>query len=195
LIGFLHSGSPLEKRLIIPDSIRVRAESRCFPSHVSTKGGAISLRRRKRSPRSYNQRPLGQNRERIDSSLSFCLLCIRPVSCARVSGPIRQILRCVRDSRKPGLRQPGLGPPRCSDGHLLGTAPHVVEIGARAAFRLGRKSRAHERRACVAYLVYNSPPGSGRWRMFRIGFRYDQNWRGYIFPTVAWKRVSHPLRY
>jgi polyisoprenoid-binding protein YceI len=28
--------------LIIPDSIRVRAESRCFPSHVSTKGGAIS---------------------------------------------------------------------------------------------------------------------------------------------------------
>jgi hypothetical protein len=26
VIGFLHSGSPLEKRLIIPDSIRVRAE-------------------------------------------------------------------------------------------------------------------------------------------------------------------------
>jgi hypothetical protein len=46
LIGFLHSGSPLEKRLIIPDSIRVRAESRCFPSHVSTKGGAISIHSR-----------------------------------------------------------------------------------------------------------------------------------------------------
>lgn len=45
------------------------------------------------------------------------------------------------------------------------------------------------------YLVYNSPAGGGRWRMFRIGFRYDQNWRGYIFPTVAWKLVSHPLRY
>jgi hypothetical protein len=45
------------------------------------------------------------------------------------------------------------------------------------------------------YLVYNSPAGSGHWRMFRIGFRYDQNWRGYIFPTVAWKLVSRPLRY
>jgi putative addiction module killer protein len=33
--------------LIIPDSIRVRAESRCFPSHVSTKGGAISTSGRK----------------------------------------------------------------------------------------------------------------------------------------------------
>lgn len=45
------------------------------------------------------------------------------------------------------------------------------------------------------YLVYNSPDGKGRWRMFRIGFRYDRNWRGYIFPTVAWKRVTAPLRY
>jgi hypothetical protein len=45
------------------------------------------------------------------------------------------------------------------------------------------------------YLVYNSPDGSGSWHMFRIGFRYDLNWRGYISPTVAWKRVSRPLRY
>ena len=45
------------------------------------------------------------------------------------------------------------------------------------------------------YLVYNSPHGTGRWQMFRIGFRYDRSWRGYIFLTAAWKRVSHPLRY
>src|ERR1700719_5140451 len=42
LIGFPHSGSPLEKRLIIPDSIRARAESRYFLFQVSTKGGTTS---------------------------------------------------------------------------------------------------------------------------------------------------------
>ncbi len=45
------------------------------------------------------------------------------------------------------------------------------------------------------YLVYNSPDGSGRWRLFRMGFRYDRAWRGYIFPTVAWKCLPKPLRY
>ncbi|MGH9535370.1 MAG: hypothetical protein ACRD2E_10980 [Terriglobales bacterium] len=44
------------------------------------------------------------------------------------------------------------------------------------------------------YLVFNTPRGR-RWQMFRIGFRYDRNWRGYIFPTVACKGVSRPLRY
>jgi hypothetical protein len=65
--------------------------------------------------------------------------------------------------------------------------PHFVLIGNPERTNIGL--------AWPPYLVYNSPDGSGRWRMFRIGFRYDQNWRGYIFPTVAWKRVSHPLRY
>jgi hypothetical protein len=45
------------------------------------------------------------------------------------------------------------------------------------------------------YLVYNSPDGSGHWCIFRIGFRYDRAWRGYIFPTVAWKLLPRPLRY
>jgi hypothetical protein len=45
------------------------------------------------------------------------------------------------------------------------------------------------------YLVFNSPEGDGQWYMFRVGFRYDRNWRGYIFPTIAWKVVSKPLRY
>ena len=45
------------------------------------------------------------------------------------------------------------------------------------------------------YLVINRRRGDGRWRMFRIGFRYDRNWRGYIFPTIAWKVISGPLRY
>ncbi len=45
------------------------------------------------------------------------------------------------------------------------------------------------------YFVLNSPDGHGQWYMFRIGFRYDRNWRGYIFPTIAWKVISKPLRY
>lgn len=31
--------------------------------------------------------------------------------------------------------------------------------------------------------------------MFRVGFRYDRNWHGYIFPTAAWKVVATPLEY
>jgi hypothetical protein len=65
--------------------------------------------------------------------------------------------------------------------------PHFVLVGNPERRNIGL--------AWPPYLVYNSPDGGGRWRMFRIGFRYDQNWRGYIFPTVAWKRVQRPLRY
>ena len=60
---------------------------------------------------------------------------------------------------------------------------------------IGNPKRTSIGLAWPPYLVYNSPDGLRRWRMFRIGFRYDLNWRGYIFPTAAWKRVSHPLRY
>jgi hypothetical protein len=60
---------------------------------------------------------------------------------------------------------------------------------------VGNPERTNVGLAWPPYLVYNSPDGNGRWHMFRIGFRYDHNWRGYIFPTVALKRVSHPLRY
>ena len=45
------------------------------------------------------------------------------------------------------------------------------------------------------YLVYNSPDGAGHFRMFRIGFRYDRKWRGYIFPTLARKCLPDPLDY
>jgi hypothetical protein len=65
--------------------------------------------------------------------------------------------------------------------------PHFVLIG--------NPERTHIGLAWPPYFVYNSPNGSGRWHMFRIGFRYDQSWRGYIFPTAALKLVSHPLRY
>ncbi len=65
--------------------------------------------------------------------------------------------------------------------------PHFVLIG--------RPERTSIGLAWPPYVVYNSPDGSGRWRMFRVGFRYDRSWRGYIFPTVAWKHVSSPLRY
>jgi hypothetical protein len=45
------------------------------------------------------------------------------------------------------------------------------------------------------YAVLNLSDGDGHWRMFRLGFRYDRTWRGYIFPTIATKRISQPLRY
>lgn len=65
--------------------------------------------------------------------------------------------------------------------------PHFVLIGHPDRTSMGL--------AWPPYLVYNSPDGTGHYRMFRIGFRYDRNWRGYIFPTLAWKRISNPLRY
>jgi hypothetical protein len=60
---------------------------------------------------------------------------------------------------------------------------------------IGSQQRTSIGLAWPPYLVYNSPDRSGRWRMFRIGVRYDRMWRGYIFPTAALKRVSNPLRY
>ena len=32
-----------------------------------------------------------------------------------------------------------------------------------------------------------------KYRLFRLGFRYDVNWGGYIFPTAAWKTTERPL--
>lgn len=60
---------------------------------------------------------------------------------------------------------------------------------------LGNPARTSLGLAWPPYLVYNSPAGNARWRMFRVGFRYDRTWRGYIFPTIAWKLITHPLRY
>jgi len=65
--------------------------------------------------------------------------------------------------------------------------PRFVLIGRAESTSLGL--------AWPPYFVYNSPHGSGHWHMFRIGVRYDRNWRGYIFPTVAWKCLPQPLRY
>lgn len=38
-------------------------------------------------------------------------------------------------------------------------------------------------------------PHQGLWRLFRIGWRYDKNWKGYIGPSAAWKNVLWPLTY
>lgn len=62
-------------------------------------------------------------------------------------------------------------------------------------FRLGKAARTSVAVAWPPYVVYNSPKRKGQWRMFRIGFRYDRNWHGYIFPTAAWKIVNSPLEY
>lgn len=65
--------------------------------------------------------------------------------------------------------------------------PHFVSIGRPDGTNLGL--------AWPPYIVFNLPDGKGHWRMFRIGFRYDRTWRGYIFPTVAAKNLSYPLCY
>lgn len=38
-------------------------------------------------------------------------------------------------------------------------------------------------------------PLNALWRLFRIGWRYDKNWKGYIGPSAAWKKVLWPLMY
>jgi hypothetical protein len=65
--------------------------------------------------------------------------------------------------------------------------PHFALIGKPDGTNVGL--------AWPPYLVFNSAAGNGHWRMFRIGFRYDRTWQGYIFPTVAAKHVLRPLRY
>jgi hypothetical protein len=65
--------------------------------------------------------------------------------------------------------------------------PHFALIGRPNGTSLGL--------AWPPYTVFNLPDGDGHWRMFRLGFRYDRTWRGYIFPTIAAKRISQPLRY
>lgn len=61
--------------------------------------------------------------------------------------------------------------------------------------RIGKADKTHLGVAWPPYLIVNSRTGSGEWRIFRVGFRYDRNWRGYIFPTMAAKRISHALSY
>jgi hypothetical protein len=65
--------------------------------------------------------------------------------------------------------------------------PHFVSVGNPHGTNLGL--------AWPPYLVFNMPSGANHWNMFRIGIRYDRTWRGYIFPTIAAKRIQQPLRY
>lgn len=74
--------------------------------------------------------------------------------------------------------------------HLSWKSPHKPHF-----FLIGKPSHTSVGVAWPPYIVFNSPKRSGDWRMFRIGFRYDRNWHGYIFPTAAWKVVSSPLEY
>ncbi len=62
-------------------------------------------------------------------------------------------------------------------------------------FRVGSCRRTHVAIAWPPYVVVNSRRADGRWFMFRMGFRYDQSWRGYIFPTAAFKSLDHPVQY
>lgn len=65
--------------------------------------------------------------------------------------------------------------------------PHFLLVGNPRHTSLGL--------AWPPYVVFNSPTRKGGWNMFRIGFRYDRGWHGYIFPALAIKRITTPLRY
>ncbi len=62
-------------------------------------------------------------------------------------------------------------------------------------YRIGSARRTHVEIAWPPYVVVNKSGEPGRWLMFRMGFRYDRTWRGYIFPTAALKSLDHPLQY
>lgn len=47
--------------------------------------------------------------------------------------------------------------------------------------------------ACIARDDHDAH--NSLWRLFRIGWRYDNNWKGYIGPSAAWKKVLWPLTY
>jgi hypothetical protein len=61
--------------------------------------------------------------------------------------------------------------------------------------KFGRRAGTHIQMGWPPYLVFNAPASNGNWRMFRVGFRYDRTWRGYIFPTAACKCLQSPLDY
>ena len=83
------------------------------------------------------------------------------------------------------------GPVVCwAQRHLSWKSPHKPHF-----YRFGKSSQTSLGVAWPPYVVFNSPKQHGHWRMFRVGFRYDRNWHGYIFPTAAWKVVSTPLEY
>ena len=46
-----------------------------------------------------------------------------------------------------------------------------------------------------SYFVYNRQLANGNWLLVRVGWRYDRNWRGYIGPSLAWKKIPQPLIY
>jgi len=78
----------------------------------------------------------------------------------------------------------------CLQRHMSWNSEHEPHF-----FMIGRPDRTNISIAWPPYLVFNTLGKEGDWFMFRIGFRYDRNWHGYIFPTVACKNVDRPLRY
>jgi hypothetical protein len=90
-----------------------------------------------------------------------------------------------------GKDRRAFGPVVCwAQRHLSWKSRHKPRF-----YRFGRPENTTLGFAWPPYIVYNSPKSKGRWRMFRIGFRYDRTWHGYIFPTAAWKVINSPLEY
>src|SRR5512146_2731740 len=51
-------------------------------------------------------------------------------------------------------------------------------------FRIGNRAHTHVAIAWPPYMIVNRRERNGGWVMFRVGFRYDRYWHGYIFPTA-----------
>ena len=45
------------------------------------------------------------------------------------------------------------------------------------------------------FIAINIPIGKGRYAMVRAGFRFDRNWKGFLFPESAAKISDHVIFY
>jgi hypothetical protein len=76
----------------------------------------------------------------------------------------------------------------------------VCALQRRYSYKSSREPKLHTHETWAwgthpFYLVYNRNLGGSNWLLIRVGWRYDRNWRGYIGPSLAWKKIPQPLLY
>jgi hypothetical protein len=74
----------------------------------------------------------------------------------------------------------------------------VCSLQRRYSYKSTAEPKLHEQGTWAwglfpPYLVCNRKLQTGRWRLMRVGWRYDRNWHGYIGPSGAWKTIPQPL--
>ena len=166
--------------------------------HLTECGAMMRLPRWRCRPHSQkSRRTMKAPARALCATAVLVLIACGRAGAATISSDIPQ---SARTSVKPVLRQGCVN--QGSDARA--GAPVVCWAQRRLSWRskrephfllLGKRQNTSVGLAWPPYLVLNSPEKQGRWRMFRIGFRYDRTWHGYIFPTAAWKSIKAPLKY